>query len=595
MNEIRKVIPILFAHYAVCLIGCLVWSFVGPFRIDLLAPYLSAYKFRAAVLLFIRFLPAFQVSGLLIGYSLAFSGSAGEFVPRWSDVLLGVLKRAFILILVCVALYVVLAEGLGTVFAARQENAADRTLEYRRCMSAAKAQSDMELYADAEVQLRAALAIWPKSPEATERLGQLKYKLADAAGQEAPKQPSDTAAQEAPDTPKLTVLEALDRATEAEKKLDYFNAHYYATLAIKLAPDTDPNKEVAKRLAAKAWNQISSGTDALKAGDDARLYAIKKSGYDAIQSGDYLRAYYIFLSLQDADQKKDSTRVDPDVAYFLDIAKKGVLGASFFLDETDNLRAFEAARDVFFVIRHPDGSAGAVYIRGVTWSKMGGTDMAYLRDFEYAAIGSNNSLEYQISVPYAKMLSTTSDGSAYPKPEILLHSVDRAKEGHDIWPALVAGNMPDSGWSLLVLDMDYRDFSMIVGANNGPAAMSLLDLCLFSSRAQTYGFSPAVYQREMLRRLGDPFLLLILSVFVLIFGWKFRLDRESPFKAWWILSVPLFPAISMFCVEILRYLAGLCVHVCVALFPSIAPVVVLAGFAVCFFVVSFCFLAQRSD
>jgi hypothetical protein len=155
--------------------------------------------------------------------------------------------------------------------------------------------------------------------------------------------------------------------------------------------------------------------------------------------------------------------------------------------------------------------------------------------------------------------------------------------------------MPDSGWSLLVLDMDYRDFSMIVGANNGPAAMSLLDLYLFSSRAQTYGFSPAAYQREMLRRLGDPFLLLILSVFVLIFGWKFRLDREIPFKAWWILSVPLFPAISMFCVEILRYLAGLCVHVCVALFPSIAPVVVLAGFAVCFFVVSFCFLAQRSD
>ena len=190
-------------------------------------------------------------------------------------------------------------------------------------MSAAKAQSDMGLYADADVQLRAALAIWPESPEASGLLEQLKYKLADAADQEASNQTAAPAAQEAPDAPKLTVLEALDRATEAEKKLDYFNAHYYATLAMNLAPDTDPNKEVAKRLAAKAWNQISSGTDTIKAGDDARLYAIKKSGYDAIQSGDYLRAYYIFLSLQDADQKKDSTRVDPDVAYFLDIAKKG--------------------------------------------------------------------------------------------------------------------------------------------------------------------------------------------------------------------------------------------------------------------------------
>lgn len=595
MNEIRKVIPILLAHYAVCLIGCLLWCFVGPFRIDLLAPFVPAHKFRGAILLFIRFLPAFQISGLLIGYSLAFAGSAGEFVPRWSDVLLGALKRAFILILACVALYVVLAEGLGTVFAARQENDVDRTLEYRRCLSAAKAQTGMGLYADADVQLRAALTIWPKSPEATDLLEQLKYKRADAAGHEAAKQTAVTAARETSTAPNLTVLEALDRASEAEKKLDYFNAHYYATLAMNLAPDTDPNKEVAKRLAAKAWNQISSGTDSIKAGDEARLYATKKSGYESIQSGDYLRAYYIFLSLLDSGSPKASARVDPDVEYFLDIAKKGLLGASFFLDETDNLRAFEAAHDVFFVIRHPDGSAGAAYIRGVSWTRTGGTDMAYLRDFEYAAIGPSNALEYQISVPYAKLLSTTSDGSAYPKPELLLHSVDRAKEGHDIWPALVAGNMPDSNRSILVLDMDYRDFSMIVGANNGPAAMSLLDLYSFSSRARTYGFSPAVYQREMLRRLADPFLLLILSVLVLIFGWRFRLDGDVPFKAWWILAVPLFPAISMVCVEVLRYLAGLCVHACVALFPALAPVGVLAGFAVCFLVVSFCFLAQRSD
>ena len=32
MNEIRKVIPILLVHYVVCLVGCLVWCFVGPFQ-----------------------------------------------------------------------------------------------------------------------------------------------------------------------------------------------------------------------------------------------------------------------------------------------------------------------------------------------------------------------------------------------------------------------------------------------------------------------------------------------------------------------------------------------------------------------------------
>jgi len=57
-------------------------------------------------------MPALQISGLLIGYALAFSKNASESVDRWSEQLLSYLKGAFIICLFCISAYVILAEGV---------------------------------------------------------------------------------------------------------------------------------------------------------------------------------------------------------------------------------------------------------------------------------------------------------------------------------------------------------------------------------------------------------------------------------------------------------------------------------------------------
>ncbi|HNY22468.1 MAG TPA: hypothetical protein PKO22_10010 [Treponemataceae bacterium] len=597
MNESRKILPILFLHFALGFAACAVWAFTRGLDVDLLSPFVFAYRFRSAVIAFIGLLPTLTISGFLMGYSISFRAVAGEAVGRWSDTLLTVLKHAYILMLACLALYAVFAEGISPALTSRQKQAVVLTKDFKEYMRAARRFVDDSQPALAVVPTRAALQVWPGNKEALYLLDQIGYKQAEGAGGSDAKGRVRTASEEAVirEASGLTVLEALDKAIEADKKNDYFNAHYYASLAARLAPTTDPNHDVAVRLAAQAWNRVSEGHDRIQSRAEADLYGIKRDGYKAIGNQDYLRAYYIFLELREAELATNDRLGDPDVERFLEISRKGVLESFFFIDETASIKIFESSRDVFFVIRHPDGSADAVFASGITYTSHSGTDMAYLRGFEFASFDRNLGLRYQISVPYAKMVASTSGAKGSARPEILLRSVDRNREGVDVVPAVIAGAVPESERNILMLSMDYRDFSLLVEANRGPDSMSVMDLWNFVPKAESYGFSRKTFNLELIRRLVDPFLLLILSVCALILGWQFRLGKSVMFKFWWIFTVPVFPVLSYLAVEGVRYVSRLCNGALIALLPSYPLIPVLLALVVCFLGVSLAFFSQRSE
>lgn len=600
MTDTRRVFLVIFAHYLVGLAVCAALAFTRSIPSELISPYLFSYRIRSGVLLFVTYMPALQISGLLLGYAIAFKAHADDQVDRWSALLIDYLKGAFALCIFCLAAYFIMAEGVSPILRNKQSSATNRSIDYREFVTVAGASLALNDPENAEFRLLAALQIWPKSAEATKLMDRCKYLRAESTPAVAEGDAKTTGARTdaakepaARDDKGITALQALDRSDAAAKKHDYFNAHYYAMLAWRLARDTDPNKALALRKAAEAWNHVSEGSDKFTEQGDLARYQTKRAGYEAIQNGDYLKAYYIFLAEEEKEKAAKSGGIDPDVERFLEVARKGLLESFFFIDETANIRLFESARDVFFVNRRSDDTVDAVFIRGMTFMRTAGKDVAYLRDLEIARLTRDGKTVWRISVPYAKMFPFERDGQS--RPELILHAVDRNRIGEDVLPSVIEGSLSLQERSILLLDMPYRDLDLVVAANRGPQGMSLAEMFMISGKAEKYGFSRDLYQREIINRIAEPFLILIISIYALILGWKYRLGKNSFFRAWWALAIPLFPIITLFAIETVRYLARLCIVAFVGLAPESALVPTIVFLTVCFLLVSISFFAQRSD
>lgn len=593
MVELKRITPIVIAHLLIGLAICIVYSLVSTLDISLLPPFITPYRIKSSILLFIQYFPSLQVSGILVGYALAFSKVSDLKVERWSEGLFSCLKDAFALSLFLLCIYVILAEGLAPSLRTRNETAITRTTDYREYVSVARSLMVKDDHGRADGYLVAAEGIWKDSEEIADLRESCRLRIAEKQGEGLSRQSRLPDPLIIADATGLTVLGALDISAQAREREDFFTAHYYATVAERLARPDDPNKETAKRAAAEAWNQILQGFAELQSRGDKDLYSMKRQGYEAIQGGDYLRAYYIFIDLKNKDIARQDGKHDPDIERFLELSQSGVLESFFFFDETSDLGRFEASRDIFFTLSR-SGGTDVIYIKGVTYSRQSGRDVAYLRDVSFARFDSFNKLQYKMYVPQAKMFAFADDGKN-PRPQILLRSVGRESDGVVTRPVVLEGSAPAQDQAVLLLDMPLRDFSLIVSANRGPASMIMTDLFRFSGRGKQYGYDSPVYLGEALTRLADPFLLLILSILSLVAGWRYRLGKDVLFKAWWILVVPLFPLLSLIVIGFIRYLSALVIVAFVSLFPSISVVLTLAFLAVCFAAASMYFSAQRSD
>ncbi len=594
MPDARKATLILLVFLVGGAVTCGAMAFAQALPDDLLPSFVIGWRLRASVLRFIDWFPALLISGVLIGYAISFGKSADSPVERWSPFLLASLKGAFAICFVGITVYVILSEGVGPVLSSRQAEFVARTKDYRDYLEVARQSMKTGDYATAEFQSSVACQIWPESAEATELREQCRYLRASASGGSSMEAPSSGLESLPPGAANLTVLSALDLAQEANARLDYYSAHYYAMLAYRLARDTDPNRDVALRVASAAWNSLSEGLAEEESAPDRELFATKKKGYDAIQRGDYLSAYYVFLGLREKELSDADGKADPDVSRFLDVSRQGLLDAFFFMDETGNMKRFETSRDVFFVVRRADGSSMALFARGVTWSRSTGKDLAYLRDFECVSLGWDGVVRFHVSVPYAKMFPFKSpEGKLVP--EILLHAVDRGRPGVETLPTVLAGSLPEESQNVLVLDMPYGDFSLASDASGGVSGISLFELFRLEPLAANYGFSVAEVRCEIINRLADPFIVLIVSVYALVLGWRFRLSSKTLFKAWWALSLPLFPVFAVFFMDLARYVTRIGIVAIVRFVPYNPILPVLAALTAWFAGVSVFFFSQRSD
>ena len=593
MPEMLKGWLSVLIHFAIGLGCCLIYVFFFK-KIDVLPQFLLSRKLAETGILFIRIMPSLLVSAVLIGYAVIFGTCGQNTVPRFSEILLRYLKEAFIILLFCITIYIVFIEIVLPLLVNYRRYSELTTHDYYDFIK----ETDTSLRnGDAEKaydKAKAALGIWKNNPEALQLFDKAKVLYESDLADRNRETPSETVYETA-DPENLTAEGALFISKRSMKKYDFYTAHYYAMRAYQLSAENAPYHDEALRLAAQAWNQIEKGIADLTAEFDIRLYQAKKLGYEMIQQGNYIKAYYQFVSAHRMLEQNNPLKRDPDIERFIELTRKKVLEEVFFIDDTAYLPLFETARDIHFTVQTTGArAAAAVMIEGLSSITNNGIREVYGRNCEITQYATDNTILYRCRIPFIKLIPIVNDEGEHIL-RMLFRAVDKQHDKVVLKPIVLEGIMPVEQQVSMILPFSYNDFELIIAANEGEKSMTLPQLYAFRQRGAQYGFSVQIYHRELLARISDVFLILIISIYMLVLAWRFRIPPHRKFKHTWALSFPLFFIAATGFVEVGRYCARLMIALFTDTFYTLSPLFVLLMYTLCFVGVCFLFIGQRSE
>ena len=593
MREIVKGMFSVLIHFAAGMICCVLYIFFFK-KPEVLPQFLTGWKITESAILFIEVMPGLLVSAILLGYAVIFGTCGQNTVSRYSSILLQYLKEAFIILFFCITGYILLIELVLPMLFKRQNRIELKTRDYYEYIEDVDMLIKNNRAEQAYRKVKAALEIWPGSPDALQQLDAVKVLRGAQTLEWKQLREHETAHTDA-DPENITAEGALFMAKRFMERLDFYTAHFYAMKAYRLSTETAPYRGEAIRLAAQAWNQIEKGIAELTADFDIRLYRAKRAGYEMMQQGDFIKAYYQFIEAQQMIEQNDALQHDPDIDRFVAVTKEKLLEEVFFIDETETLSLSESLRDIHFTIPASEFDAVAeIRIDELSFVSDNGIKEIYGRNCEITQYGADNRVQYRYRVPFMKVIPISApDGR--PVLRMLFQAVDKQHDKVILKPIPLAGTMPVNRNVSKVLPFSYNDFELIIAANAGAKTMTLPQLYSFRRYGAQYGFPARIYHREILMRIADIFLILIISVFMLVLAWSFRTPPHQQFRNSWALSFPVFFVMITGFMEMVRYAARLLIAFFTdTIYPFSTALLVLV-YTLLFIGVSFLFFAQRSE
>lgn len=568
---------------------------------------ISSYRFANGWKFFFSVFPAIQLGSITLSCAFVFGRECKTNLPRFSSTMLNNLGAVMLVggVLTCFSF---MCHEIGVPLVTRyQQHKIERSEKYKEYYNLAQKYSDEQQFPLALFYIEHALLQNPKSEEGLSlrdkiELHTSEYTIyADTPDREAVNAGATDLTSSL--TNGYTVTQLMEKARKGYDSGNYFDAHYYATLAVMIAPSTDGNIQAARLLASDAWNKLSSSSDMFSYSDEELLFNRKREGYTALLNGNWLHAYYVFHDLEKEHSK------DPDVIRYGTVAKEKLNNDYFFIDETFDLRAFENAINVYFVVPHPTGGHDVVSIRGITSVENAGGLVQYLRGLTIYSYNENGSFKKSFSVPYAKMYAQKTadfDSSLNTElgklddvesiPYIILESVDRDFESIVNKPEYVfADDELEEYSNKYILPMSYDDIPLIIDASLGADSMPLFSLVKFIYIAHKYGYSAEVFGQSLVTRICFPLLLMILSLVAGIIGWNYRLAKKQVFKFVWIIVIPILTALSYILFEIISSFQVLFDFALVGGFHFTALLVAIILYVLILAGVSIVFLAQRGE
>ncbi|MBQ9624116.1 MAG: hypothetical protein IJR39_12395 [Treponema sp.] len=569
----------------------------------------SSYILTRAFLFFCKFLPALVFSGFLIGCAIAYGKDSEKAQIKYSPLIMEHFRKTMIASIIIVLIVSFITEVFVPLFEQRQARAKIKPVLFSEFMTLSKDYFDKGNMSLAFEYSYNALLLSPKDKDAlyinehaNAELNSLKMVL------DRPEEPKFVFVP-AKETKGETITSLLNKARVAAEKENWFDAHYYAYLAVEVGDEKDINLEEANRLASEAWNHLFDPS-VIKETDEQILFRKKREAYRTLIRGDNVEAYYQFLEIANFS---DVAARDPDVSKFLVIAEQRLVEQCFFIEEVENLRRFEAYNNIYFAIPHDDGSKDVVYIRGITPVKNSGRMVQYLRGFSLFTYSKDGDFLRSIYVPYAKMLSQTTDSfdesaklhfgikdSFKTVPYLMLECVSKTDRNGRISPVYeydadyTKENEPYLN-NYFVLGLPQKDFNLLCDAAAGSRKMSLISLIRFLPKTLEYGYSYEVYNSDFLFRVTYPLIMLICCIFMACMAWNYRLNDSQLFKFKWIFLMPAITVILYFVIECGLYICRMLNYALVVMLGGGAVFVSIPLLVVILLIVCVNFVSRTAD
>jgi hypothetical protein len=588
-------LSVFFFYMIAALAGICAYRFVFPSQKEILAHFKIIWFLLDGIITFIHFAPALAFSALVIPFGLkehtlgGYAGTTYVGNKGFSPLFLKYLTWPVITACVAAALYGVLFFlALPLVNDARSSIAAKSGL-YTQAKARAEAKIADKDWTEASRFISICDRIWPESEE----IDKLKETVTDALlvyrqslrenREEPPAEGNVPIWMGIPGNP-VNSVDALRLAEEAYEEERYYDAHWLATLAQRLARPGNAEINTALALAARAWEKISALEPNAQEQERYALYRMKRDGYEAMIAEDWIGAFYTFQELAAL------TPSDPDVIKYLENSKNGVAHVAFFIDEMD-LAIGNVLSGPVFSLPEP-GSLPA----GNGRYALHFTSLAALPDYAYAwgpelvAAGRDGSFRFRVSADFAKLVpaaSRDSEGNPTDRVVLLFRALDRMDREQRRDPVWVEGElsdgMPDPLWgsSQIMLDLNYDDFLLLSKIERGRETLNLQELFTAEKKFGAYGYVPETFKAEILRRLGEPVFFLPMAVLALLLGWRYRAQKKPRYVYVPMLGIlPLvFYGVLLFYRNILNNLS---IWLALNFSFSAALVYFIAGAVVCF-------------
>ena len=567
----KKIIAILSVFIGIGLIVSIIYGFMS--EVPATVPQTSAfvYKLMNGIQNFGRYIPGVAITGFTVSCSVHFGRNSEGSTERFSKAMLERFKTVMIVSIIMAFFLTFCSEVLVLLTENKKSSIINRPKIVTEYINVGNRLFDNGYYERAMNYAEAALKLSPNEKHALNlrdradveinraRTSNIRFKLYESV-EEAEK--VDHVVIDAAQINEVYQLYL--KANEAFTKKEWFNAHYYSELGIKLATPKDPNLEELKKISTAAWNNLTEYHDLAKT-QGQLTFEKKYQGYLALVQKDDLKAYYIFRELYQSSREMQS---DPDVVFYLQIAENRINERCFFIDETFELKSFESANDVYFAYEYADGSRDVIYFKGMTTVASTGNSIQYLRALTIVSVTRNGEVFRTMTVPYAKVLPvsvktltpTTKalmgiDDSIDCVPYIMLKSVGRdSPELHNeplyTYQNGETANTPE----YLLLSIPYDDFLLLEKSTSTPESMPLASLFKLVHMAAKYGFCTEVYGQALVNRIFYPLWILIMFILLAGFGWNNRINPTQFFKFSWALAFIPFILISMLYNKMMMFL-----------------------------------------
>lgn len=567
----KKIIAILSVFIGIGLIVSIIYGFMS--EVPATVPQTSAfvYKLMNGIQNFGRYIPGVAITGFTVSCSVHFGRNSEGSTERFSKAMLERFKTVMIISIIMAFFLTFCSEVLVLLTGNKKSSIINRPKIVTEYINVGNRLFDNGYYERAMNYAEAALKLSPNEKHALNlrdradveinraRTSNIRFKLYESV-EEAEK--VDHVVIDAAQINEVYQLYL--KANEAFTKKEWFNAHYYSELGIKLATPKDPNLEELKKISTAAWNNLTEYHDLAKT-QGQLTFEKKYQGYLALVQKDDLKAYYIFRELYQSSREMQS---DPDVVFYLQIAENRINERCFFIDETFELKSFESANDVYFAYEYADGSRDVIYFKGMTTVASTGNSIQYLRALTIVSVARNGEVFRTMTVPYAKVLPvsvktltpTTKalmgiDDSIDCVPYIMLKSVGRdSPELHNeplyTYQNGETANTPE----YLLLSIPYDDFLLLEKSTSTPESMPLASLFKLVHMAAKYGFCTEVYGQALVNRIFYPLWILIMFILLAGFGWNNRINPTQFFKFSWALAFIPFILISILYNKMMMFL-----------------------------------------